>query len=468
MKRYTTSVFTAILGGILTLGGYKLFLEKKEIHPISNTNQEPQWVKTNLTKGAATFEFNENSFVDAANKTVNSVVHVKNVSTTQRPMSLLDLMYGGSGKQTQIGTGSGVIITPDGYIVTNNHVIANSTTLEVTLNNNKTYPAKLIGTDVSSDIALLKIDAEEPLPFLTFADSDNTQIGEWVLAVGNPFNLNSTVTAGIISAKARNISQNISDKVESFIQTDAAVNQGNSGGALVNLKGDLIGINTAISSTTGSYVGYSFAVPSNIAKKVVEDLIEYGNVQKGVLGVRGTELSSESAEKLGIKQTEGFYVDSVEDDSGAANAGIQKGDIIKKIDNVRIHKFSDLTGYIASKRPGDMLKVWFERNGKEKTVNITLQKNATYIINSLGLEVKNLSDKDKASFKTKSGVKITGASQFYEFHNVKMTGKVLLSVNGNTFKDVDELKNVLSQLSSNQRNSLELLNEKGEKERFFF
>ncbi|CEN53052.1 putative periplasmic serine protease do/hhoA-like protein (fragment) [Capnocytophaga canimorsus] len=340
--------------------------------------------------------------------------------------------------------------------------------LEVTLNNNKSYPAKLIGTDVSSDIALLKIDTEEQLPFLTFADSDNTQIGEWVLAVGNPFNLNSTVTAGIISAKARNISQNISDKVESFIQTDAAVNQGNSGGALVNLKGDLIGINTAITSTTGSYVGYSFAVPSNIAKKVVEDLIEYGNVQKGVLGVRGTELNSESAEKLGIKQTEGFYVDSVEDDSGAANAGIQKGDVIKQIDNVRIHKFSDLTGYIASKRPGDVLKVLFERNAKEKTVNITLQKNATYIINSLGLEVKNLSDKDKSTFKTKNGVKITGASQFYEFHNVKMTGKVLLSVNGNTFKDVDELKNILSQLSSNQRNSLELLNEKGEKERFFF
>ncbi|GIM57293.1 S1C family serine protease [Capnocytophaga canimorsus] len=468
MKKYVASVFTAVLGGILTLGGYKLFLEKKEIHSIENSNQQPQLVSTNFSKTAATFEFNENSFVEAANKTVNSVVHVKNVSTSKGPMSLLDLMYGGSGKQTQIGTGSGVIITPDGYIVTNNHVIANSTSLEVTLNNNKSYPAKLIGTDVSSDIALLKIDTEEQLPFLTFADSDNTQIGEWVLAVGNPFNLNSTVTAGIISAKARNISQNISDKVESFIQTDAAVNQGNSGGALVNLKGDLIGINTAITSTTGSYVGYSFAVPSNIAKKVVEDLIEYGNVQKGVLGVRGTELNSESAEKLGIKQTEGFYVDSVEDDSGAANAGIQKGDVIKQIDNVRIHKFSDLTGYIASKRPGDVLKVLFERNAKEKTVNITLQKNATYIINSLGLEVKNLSDKDKSTFKTKNGVKITGASQFYEFHNVKMTGKVLLSVNGNTFKDVDELKNILSQLSSNQRNSLELLNEKGEKERFFF
>ncbi|ATA92435.1 serine protease [Capnocytophaga canimorsus] len=468
MKKYVASVFTAVLGGILTLGGYKLFLEKKEIHSIENSNQQPQLVSTNFSKTVATFEFSENSFVEAANKTVNSVVHVKNVSTSKGPMSLLDLMYGGSGKQTQIGTGSGVIITPDGYIVTNNHVIANSTSLEVTLNNNKSYPAKLIGTDVSSDIALLKIDTEEQLPFLTFADSDNTQIGEWVLAVGNPFNLNSTVTAGIISAKARNISQNISDKVESFIQTDAAVNQGNSGGALVNLKGDLIGINTAITSTTGSYVGYSFAVPSNIAKKVVEDLIEYGNVQKGVLGVRGTELNSESAEKLGIKQTEGFYVDSVEDDSGAANAGIQKGDVIKQIDNVRIHKFSDLTGYIASKRPGDVLKVLFERNAKEKTVNITLQKNATYIINSLGLEVKNLSDKDKSTFKTKNGVKITGASQFYEFHNVKMTGKVLLSVNGNTFKDVDELKNILSQLSSNQRNSLELLNEKGEKERFFF
>ncbi|GIM51917.1 serine protease [Capnocytophaga cynodegmi] len=470
MKNYVSAISAAFLGGMLTLGGYKLFFDKKETNQaIIAEAGKPNFVQANYTTEAK-FQFNENSFVEAANKTVNSVVHIKNVAKVQGgAMSIFDLLYGnGGGNQTQIGTGSGVIITPDGYIVTNNHVIADATSLEVTLNNNKTYTAKLVGTDVSSDIALLKIDAGEQLPFLTFADSDNTQIGEWVLAVGNPFNLNSTVTAGIISAKARNISERSSDKVESFIQTDAAVNRGNSGGALVNLKGDLIGINTAITSTTGTYVGYSFAVPSNIAKKVVEDLIEFGNVQKGILGVRGTELNSTYAEKLKIKETEGFYVDAVDEDSGAASAGIKKGDVIKKIDNVRIQKYSDLSGYIASKRPGDALKVLYVREGKEKTTNITLKKNTTYVINVLGLEVKNLSENDYKKFKTKSGVKITGASQFYEHNNIGVVGKVLLSVNGKSIKDVDELKEIMSNLSSNTRNSLELLNEKGEKERFFF
>ncbi|CEN37082.1 S1C family serine protease [Capnocytophaga cynodegmi] len=470
MKNYVSAISAAFLGGMLTLGGYKFFFDKKETNQaIIAEAGKPNFVQANYTTETK-FQFNENSFVEAANKTVNSVVHIKNVAKVQGgAMSIFDLLYGnGGGNQTQIGTGSGVIITPDGYIVTNNHVIADATSLEVTLNNNKTYTAKLVGTDVSSDIALLKIDAGEQLPFLTFADSDNTQIGEWVLAVGNPFNLNSTVTAGIISAKARNISERSSDKVESFIQTDAAVNRGNSGGALVNLKGDLIGINTAITSTTGTYVGYSFAVPSNIAKKVVEDLIEFGNVQKGILGVRGTELNSTYAEKLKIKETEGFYVDAVDEDSGAASAGIKKGDVIKKIDNVRIQKYSDLSGYIASKRPGDALKVLYVREGKEKTTNITLKKNTTYVINALGLEVKNLSENDYKKFKTKSGVRITGASQFYEHNNIGVVGKVLLSVNGKSIKDVDELKEIMSNLSSNTRNSLELLNEKGEKERFFF
>ncbi|WP_454983362.1 S1C family serine protease, partial [Capnocytophaga sputigena] len=394
MKNYVTMIATAFLGGAMTLGGYKLFIDKHDAKQEAlDLLSRPALVQTNHTTPQRTVA-GETNFVEAANKTVNSVVHVKNTVKSQGGVtSIFDLFYGnGGGEQTQVGTGSGVIITPDGYIVTNNHVIANATTLEVTLNNNKTYTAKLIGTDASSDIALLKIEADEKLPFLTFADSDNTQVGEWVLAVGNPFNLNSTVTAGIISAKARNISELGSDKIESFIQTDAVVNMGNSGGALVNLNGDLIGINTAISSTTGVYMGYSFAVPSNIAKKVVEDLIEYGNVQRGVMGVRGQALDSEVAKKLNVKETEGFYVDSVDDESGAGSAGLKKGDIIKQIDNVKIHKYSDLSGHIASKRPGDMLKVIYVREGKERTANITLKKNTTYVIQSLGLEVKNLSE----------------------------------------------------------------------------
>ena len=470
IKNYASMVATAILGGAITLGGYKLFIDKH------NAKQEalellsrPAVVQTNYNAANGKFELKEDSFIEAANKTVNSVVHVKNTVKSQGVTSIFDLFYGnGGGEQTQVGTGSGVIITPDGYIVTNNHVIANATALEVTLNNNKTYTAKLIGTDTSTDIALLKIEADEKLPFLTFADSDNTQVGEWVLAVGNPFNLNSTVTAGIISAKARNISERGSDKIESFIQTDAVVNMGNSGGALVNLNGDLIGINTAISSTTGVYMGYSFAVPSNIAKKVVEDLIEYGNVQRGVIGVRGQGLDSHIAKNLNIKETEGFYIANVEEDSGAGEAGLKKGDIIKQLDNVKIHTYSDLSGYIASKRPGDVLKVTYTREGKDKTANITLKKNTTYIIQSLGLEVKNLSEADHKRFKTKSGVKITSAGQFYEYNNINIIGKVLLSINGKPIEDVDELKSIMSSLSSRSRNSLEILNEKGEKERFFF
>ena len=472
MKKQITTLFSAILGGAIALGGYHYFIEKKVGEPNENSVLEsPNVVHTNFQQGAR-FNFDENSFVNASKKTVNSVVHVKNMTVAPEITSIFDLFYGNvpqqGGKERLAGTGSGVIISPDGYIVTNNHVITGASSVQVTLNDNKTYKAEIIGTDSSSDIALLKIKTDEKLPFLTFADSDNTQIGEWVLAVGNPFNLTSTVTAGIISAKARNLGNIQNGKVESYIQTDAAVNMGNSGGALVNLNGELIGINTAISSTTGVYMGYSFAVPSNIAKKVVEDLIEFGNVQRGVLGVRGTDLDSESAKKLNIKETEGFYVGSVEEESGAGVAGLVKGDIIRQLDNVKVHKYSDLSGYIASKRPGDVIKVIYERDGKERIANITLKKNTTYVIQSLGLEVKNLSEADYKRFKTKSGVKVTAAGQFYEYNNINIVGKVLLSVNGKAIKDVDELKSTMSSLSSRNRNSLEILNEKGEKERFFF
>ena len=468
MKNYATMIATAFLGGAMTLGGYKLFIDKHDAKQEAlELLSRPALVQTNHTTPERTVA-GETNFVEAANKTVNSVVHVKNTVKSQGGVtSIFDLFYGNGGdEQTQVGTGSGVIITPDGYIVTNNHVIANATTLEVTLNNNKTYTAKLIGTDASSDIALLKIEADEKLPFLTFADSDNTQVGEWVLAVGNPFNLNSTVTAGIISAKARNISERGSDKIESFIQTDAVVNMGNSGGALVNLNGDLIGINTAISSTTGVYMGYSFAVPSNIAKKVVEDLIEYGNVQRGVMGVRGQGLDSEIAKKLNVKETEGFYIDSVDDESGAGSAGLKKGDIIKQIDNVKIHKYSDLSGHINTKRPNDSVNVVILRDGKEKEISVRLQKNDSYVANDLGIMVKNLSDKDKKAFNIKSGVKITKTSPLFIENGVNLDGKILLSINGKDVKDVDSVKNILENNQS-QRNAIVVLNKNGEKERYF-
>lgn len=473
MKKQITTLFSAILGGAIALGGYHYFIEKKVGEPNEDSVLEsPNVVHTNFQQGAR-FNFDENSFVNASKKTVNSVVHVKNMTVAPEITSIFDLFYGNvpqqGGKERLAGTGSGVIISPDGYIVTNNHVITGASSVQVTLNDNKTYKAEIIGTDSSSDIALLKIKTDEKLPFLTFADSDNTQIGEWVLAVGNPFNLTSTVTAGIISAKARNLGNIQNGKVESYIQTDAAVNSGNSGGALVNLNGDLIGINTAIaSSNSGTFMGYSFAVPSNIAKKVVEDLIEYGNVQKGVLGVSGMELNSETADKLKVKETEGFYVSDVESASGADKAGIKKGDIIKEIDNLKIRTFSDLIGHINTKRPNDKVEVLLIRDSNSKKVIVTLQKNTSLVLNNIGMIVKDLTEEDKRVFKVQKGVKITNISDIYKQNGIDLEGKVLISINNKEIIDTNQLKNIVNELNPQQRNSFIIINKKGEKERYFF
>lgn len=473
MKKQITTLFSAILGGAIALGGYHYFIEKKVGEPNENSVLEsPNVVHTNFQQGAR-FNFDENSFVNASKKTVNSVVHVKNMTVAPEITSIFDLFYGNvpqqGGKERLAGTGSGVIISPDGYIVTNNHVITGASSVQVTLNDNKTYKAEIIGTDSSSDIALLKIKTDEKLPFLTFADSDNTQIGEWVLAVGNPFNLTSTVTAGIISAKARNLGNIQNGKVESYIQTDAAVNSGNSGGALVNLNGDLIGINTAIaSSNSGTFMGYSFAVPSNIAKKVVEDLIEYGNVQKGVLGVSGVELNSETADKLKVKETEGFYVSDVESASGADKAGIKKGDIIKEIDNLKIRTFSDLIGHINTKRPNDKVEILLIRDSNSKKVMVTLQKNTSLVLNNIGMIVKDLTEEDKRVFKVQKGVKITNISDIYKQNGIDLEGKVLISINNKEIVDTNQLKNIVNELNPQQRNSFIIINKKGEKERYFF
>mgnify|MGYP001251577713 CR=1 FL=1 len=300
--------------------------------------------------------FQNPDFTIAAEKTINSVVHVKNTSTARARNSIWDLFYDNSPNKRTVGTGSGVIVSSDGYILTNYHVIENASEIEITTNNNKSYIAELIGTDENSDIAVLKISGDKKFPYIRFANSDETKIGEWVLAVGNPFNLTSTVTAGIISAKSRDLND-YDSKNQSFIQTDAAVNSGNSGGALVNISGDLIGINTAIQSNNAGFIGYSFAVPSNIARKIYEDILEFGNVQRGLLGVTGQSLNAEISKELDLKVTEGFYVSTTDEDMGAHLAGIRSGDIITKIDNVEIKKFSDLSGYLNSKRPGDQLSV---------------------------------------------------------------------------------------------------------------
>ena len=328
MKKIISIVCVSILTSALTIYTLNNNINNEQTNT-SKPNYEFKTANYNVNNTSNALPLN-NDFVSAAEKTIDAVVHVKNTTNYNGPVTIQDLFFNRRPPQSQVGTGSGVIISPDGYIITNNHVIDRASDIEITLNNNKSYKAELIGTDKETDIALLKIDTEESLPYTTFGDSDEAKIGEWVLAVGNPFNLTSTVTAGIISAKSRDLS---GEQNQSFIQTDAAVNPGNSGGALVNLNGDLIGINTAIFGNN-SFIGYSFAVPSNIARKVVEDIMEFGDVKNGILGVRGTELNSAVSENIDINETEGFYIDSVEDGSGAQKAGIKHGDIIQKIDNI--------------------------------------------------------------------------------------------------------------------------------------
>jgi len=311
----------------------------------------------------------------AASKSIDAVVHVKNTSIVEESDRWSLQFFYGDDSRKKVGTGSGVIISPDGYIITNYHVIENSTEVIVRTNDNKEYEAEIIGIDEIYDIAVLKIDSDLNLDYVFFGDSDSTLVGEWVLAVGNPYNLNSTVTAGIISSKSRDLNE-YDQKNQSFIQTDAAVNFGNSGGALVNIKGELIGINTLIQSMTGGYVGYSFAVPSNTVRKIFEDILEYGDVQKGLLGVRGVALNSPYSKQLNINETEGFYIDEIESGYGADLAGLVRGDIIKSIDGFKINRFSDLSGYLSSKRPGDKVKVKFVRDGELEIAEITLKKSS--------------------------------------------------------------------------------------------
>ncbi len=456
MKKSLSYLFVGVSAAITVLLAQQLFFKP---HPTVSTEriEEPTF------RTALAFDSSDSNFVEAAEKTVNAVVHVKNVSLDRSPQSLFDFFYGyESFQQPEIGTGSGVIISPDGHIVTNHHVIEKAQSLEVTLNNNQTFKAQIIGSDASSDIALLKIEANRQLPYLAFGDSDRSAIGEWVLAVGNPFNLTSTVTAGIISAKARSISP-MNDM--SFIQTDAAVNPGNSGGALVNTRGDLIGINTAIKSRTGSYVGYSFAVPSNIAKKVVEDLLEFGTVQKGILGITTLRSSSKEAIAQGLDQIEGVYVASVAKNSGAEKAGLQEGDIIRTVDGVAIKNFTGLTGHLSSRRPGDTVSVVIERNGELLDKNVVLSKNEIADLPYLGMRVENLSNAEKKELSIKGGVKIIAVAEYYRSYNLE--NKIIIAIDGTPINTIEDAEKLAESGRSSKR-AITLLSENGEKETLIF
>ena len=406
------------------------------------------------------------NFVTASAVATPAVVHIKtkanpsNTQNNQVPDPFRDFFgqefFGPRGPQ--MGSGSGVILSADGFIVTNNHVINGADEIEVVLNDKRSFNATIIGTDPSTDIALIKIQAEA-LPFLSFGNSDNLQIGEWVLAVGNPFNLTSTVTAGIVSAKGRNI--NIlggGNSIEAFIQTDAAVNPGNSGGALVNVKGELIGINTAIATNTGSYQGYSFAVPANIASKVVEDLRNFGTVQRAYLGIQIQDVDAAFASKEDLNVNYGAYVADFLPNSAAEAAGLKKGDVVVSIEGVVVRSTPQLMEVVSRKRPGEKVKVVVDRKGKQQEFTVTLRgaDGGTAVVKAeakpeataaLGASFENASKKELESLKIDGGVKVSKLNNGVLKNTGMREGFIITKVDKTPVKSPKELTKALQQAS---------------------
>ena len=402
-------------------------------------------------------------FVEAAENTVDAVVHIKTEIISKGNSyydffgSLLEQLYGGQMQlpdNVSVGYGSGVVISPDGYIVTNNHVVEGANKIEVTFNNKHKKNATIIGTDPSTDLALIKVD-DGDYEYITFADSDKVKVGEWVLAVGNPFNLASTVTAGIVSAKARNINI-LGDRsaIESFIQTDAAINPGNSGGALVNMDGELIGINAAIASRTGSYEGYSFAIPSNIVKKVVEDFLQYGSLQRAYLGVSIVEITEELASEKGIEEMSGVYIMNVDKNGGANAAGIKEGDILLSVNDMNVNSNSQLIGVISQYRPGDKVMVKLQRKGEMLIKEVTLKnldgteemhKEADGFYNDeLGVKLQPLSPSLKNELGINHGLRIIEVKDGIFKQKGITNDFIILSVNHQPVNSETDLRKALS------------------------
>ncbi len=468
MKKIGNLILAAILGSAISLG-INFYLQK-DSHPQNTPAQYTVPAKfTNNSKkymAAGAVDFSQ-----AAEKSVHAVVHIKSASVVnhlvygyQKYYDPLAELFGLGGErysrvpqnkqELRLASGSGVIISSDGYIVTNNHVIEDADELEVVTNDNKSFKAKVIGTDPSTDLAVLKIDAQN-LPYLQFANSDDINVGDWVLAVGNPFNLSSTVTAGIVSAKARNI--NILKErtaIESFIQTDAAVNPGNSGGALVNLNGDLIGVNSAIASPTGAFAGYSFAIPSNIVAKVTEDLIKFGVVQRAFLGVQLAELDAQSAQDLGIDRTQGVYIVNVAPNGAAKDAHLKPNDVISKVNNKEIKSQSQLLEQLSQFRPGDQINLEIIRNNKSINVPVVLKNregtteivknDAEYIFNKLGIRLKELTADERAQYSINSGILVESIGKGKIKESTKMQeGFVILKANGKSVKNKKQFMDIL-------------------------
>lgn len=498
MKKIGVTLLTAVFGGAIAIGGYKLF-ESKQFENMTFEEQQKVYYANNPA-GEMLSSTGNPDFTQAAAAVSPGVVHIK-VTMTSRgaqrgggsgsPFDMFEEFFGAPQQQQQRrqaqprqaqASGSGVILTSDGYIVTNNHVVENADKIEVQLTDKRTYEAKVIGRDANTDLALLKVNATN-LPIVKMGDSDNVQIGEWVLAVGYPLSLQSTVTAGIVSAKGRQIGilgdpqqqqrgfgnggeeLPINTGIESFIQTDAVINKGNSGGALVNARGELIGINSAIASPTGVYAGYGFAIPINLAKKILDDFKEFGSVKRGFIGVTFTEINEALRIDKGIEDINGLYVQNTVKGGAAEAAGLKSGDIITKIEGRTINSSSDLQERVARLRPGDNVKLVYKRDGKEKEISVTLKAeevakaadrdagssaSATEIFNKLGASFIPASDARKKELGINAGVVVAQVHKggVFEYFGVER-GLVITEVNGKPVSSVDDVESALSNTKRN-------------------
>jgi serine protease Do len=463
MKRIIGAFLIASVGGASALGLNFIFNKNQNRTEIVQNSPSVKYVSL---PGASSPE-GSIDFTTAAEMTVHGVVHVKTLIENQNAGQYYlndpfrDLFGGGGAPQQpqlQQASGSGVIISSDGYIVTNNHVIDHAQKIEVTLNDKRTYEAKLVGRDPAYDIAVLKIE-ETRLPYINYGNSDDMRIGQWVLAVGNPFNLTSTVTAGIISAKARNINIIDSDPqagvnaVESFLQTDAAVNPGNSGGALVNTRGELIGINTAIASQTGSYAGYAFAVPSNLVKKVVADLREFGTVQRAYLGVTIRDIDSKLSKEKNLSNNEGVYVNNVNEGGSAALAGVKEGDIITHVGTTAVNSVPELQEQVSRYRPGDKVALVIKRDDKESNLMIILknkdnntrvvEKEAVEMVKTLGATFETVASEEKSKLGIENGLKVTRLEPGKLKNAGIKEGFIITSIDHKLVNTKEELKSIL-------------------------
>ncbi len=488
MKKLGLTLITAFVGGAMALGSYKL-IENKYASNMSFEDKQKVYFASNHLTAPTVSSTGMADFTEAAAAVTPAVVYIRTTYSSKGQddqQSQMQRMFGDMFGQRvpsqgpQMASGSGVIISPDGYIVTNNHVVEKADKIEIVTNDHQNFLAKVIGTDPNTDLALIKIDGHN-LPIVKLGNSDNVKVGEWVLAVGNPFRLTSTVTAGIVSAKGRGIgiigSEDNQDEnqspfgrtqmreqprlnkaIESFIQTDAAINPGNSGGALVNTNGELIGINSAIASHTGSYEGYGFAIPINLAKKVLDDIEKYGAVKRGYVGISFKELDQDAAEQLHVDKTVGLYVDQVVPGSGAEDAGIQKGDIISKVEGNTVYESSDLQERVGRLQPGDKIHLTVLRGNEEKNFAVTLHadiptpkvavsKSSEVLFNKFGASFIPLDAQQKAKFHINGGVVVTQVREggLFDYTEVPV-GSVITEINKQPIASIGDIDHVLNNL----------------------